>query len=121
MFTTQVPDVDASVTASKVEQAVTLPMTGQEYLRSLRDDREIWIYGNRVLDVTEHPAFRNPARMVARLYDAMHDPNLKNVLTCETDTGNGGFTHPFFKAPHSAQDLVACREAIATWQRIGYG
>lgn len=121
MFTTQVPDVNASVTASKVEQAVTLPMTGQEYLKSLRDDREIWIYGNRVKDVTEHPAFRNPARMVARLYDAMHDPNLKNVLTCETDTGNGGFTHPFFKAPHSAQDLVAAREAIATWQRIGYG
>ena len=50
------------------------PLTGAEYLESLRDDREIYLYGERVKDVTAHPAFRNPARMVARLYDALHDP-----------------------------------------------
>ena len=49
------------------------PFTGKEFLDSLRDGREIWIYGQRVPDVTAHPAFRNPARMVARLYDALHD------------------------------------------------
>jgi len=49
--------------------------------------------------VTTHPAFRNAARMVARLYDALHDPAKKDILTVETDTGNGGFTHPFFSAP----------------------
>jgi len=52
----------------------TRPLTGQEYLDSLRDGREVWIYGERVKDVTTHSAFRNPARMVARLYDALHDP-----------------------------------------------
>jgi 4-hydroxyphenylacetate 3-monooxygenase len=26
-----------------------------------------------------------------------------------TDTGNGGYTHPFFKAPMSAEDLVVGR------------
>jgi len=41
-------------------------MTGAEYLESLRDGREIWIYEERVKDVTLHPAFRNQARMVAR-------------------------------------------------------
>ena len=45
-----------------------------EYLESLRDGREIWIYGERVKDVTTHPAFRNTVRMIARLYDALHDP-----------------------------------------------
>ena len=39
------------------------PMTGDEYIESIRDDREIWIYGERVEDVTTHPAFRNPARI----------------------------------------------------------
>jgi 4-hydroxyphenylacetate 3-monooxygenase len=29
-----------------------LPFTGDEYLESLRDGREIWIYGERVKDVT---------------------------------------------------------------------
>ena len=43
------------------------PMTGAEYLESLRDGREVWIYGERVKDVTLHPAFRNQARMVARI------------------------------------------------------
>jgi 4-hydroxyphenylacetate 3-monooxygenase len=30
----------------------TAPYTGAEYLDSLRDGREIWIYGERVRDVT---------------------------------------------------------------------
>ena len=97
------------------------PMTGEEYLESLRDGREIWIYGEKVDDVTAHPAFRNGVRSVARLYDALHDPAHKDVLTVETDTGNGGFTHPFFKAPMSAEDLVRGRDAIAAWQRMTYG
>ena len=50
------------------------PMTGREYLASLDDGREVYIYGERVKKVTEHPAFRNTARMIARLYDALHDP-----------------------------------------------
>jgi len=49
------------------------PFTGAEYLESLRDGREVYIYGERVKDVTVHPAFRNGARSVAKLYDALHD------------------------------------------------
>ena len=69
------------------------PFTGAEYLESLRDGREVYIYGERVADVTTHPAFRNAARSIARLYDALHDPKTKDVLTCPTDTGSGGITH----------------------------
>ncbi|RPH59202.1 MAG: hypothetical protein EHM89_11100, partial [Acidobacteria bacterium] len=42
----------------------TRPYTGAEYLESIRDGREIWIYGERVKDVTTHPAFRNTTRMI---------------------------------------------------------
>src|SRR5262245_1841930 len=96
------------------------PLTGVEYLESLRDGREIWLYGERVEDVTTHPAFRNTARMVARLYDALHDPATRDVLTSETDTGDG-FTHRFFRAPKTAEEQIAARDAIAAWARIGYG
>lgn len=98
----------------------TRPLTGQEYLESLRDDREIFVYGERVKDVTAHPAFRNPALMTARLYDALHDPARRDVLTTPTDTGNGR-THAFFRTPHSVADLVADRAAIAEWARMTYG
>jgi len=101
--------------------APTRPLTGKEFLESLRDGREVWIYGDRVKDVTAHPAFRNPARMLARLYDALHDPATQPVLTCITDTGSGGYTHKYFRAPTSAADLVDAREAIAAWARLTYG
>ena len=100
---------------------VSRPMTGAEYLESLRDQREVWIYGERVRDVTLHPAFRNQARMVARMYDALHHPDTKAQLTCETDTGSGGTTHRFFKASHNVDEMVAARDAIAAWERIGFG
>ena len=64
------------------------PFTGAEYLESLRDGREVWICGERVADVTAHPAFRNAARTVAKLYDALHNPTSKAELTVATDTGS---------------------------------
>ncbi|HUL99441.1 MAG TPA: 4-hydroxyphenylacetate 3-hydroxylase N-terminal domain-containing protein, partial [Mycobacterium sp.] len=97
------------------------PLTGAEYLASIRDGREIWIYGERVRDVTTHPAFRNTARMIARFYDAMHDPTRKAILTTETDTGSGGFTHRYYRASRNVEELVAARDAIAESARLSYG
>ena len=94
-------------TAAQDGGARTRPFNSKEYLESLQDGREIWIYGERVKDVTTHPAFRNTARMLARLYDALHDER-KSTLCTETDTGSGGYTHKFYKAPRNAEakDLV---------------
>src|SRR4029077_21014386 len=97
------------------------PFTGAEFVESLRDGREVYIYGERVADVTKHPAFRNSVASVALLYDALHDPKTKDVLTAPTDTGSGGYTHKFFKVARSAQDVIAQRDAIAAWARITYG
>ena len=54
-----------------------------------------------------------PRARIARLYDALHDPKQKDVLTCPTDTGSGGFTHKFFRVAHSREDLIGQRDAIA--------
>jgi len=97
------------------------PITGSEYLESLRDDREVWLHGERVKDITTHPAFRNSARSVARLYDALHNPKYHDVLTSPTDTGGGSYTHKFFKASRSSQELLEARDAIAQWARLTYG
>ena len=40
--------------------------TGAEYLRSLNDGRRVFVDGERVKDVTEHPAFRQAARSIAQ-------------------------------------------------------
>lgn len=106
------------MTNAKAIEVVT-PYTGDEYLQSIQEDREIYIHGERVKDVTKHPAFRNSARMVARWYDQLHEK--KDVIGVATDTGSGGWTHPFFKSPKSAEDLIRGRDAIAETQRVAYG
>lgn len=111
----------ADAVANKQKNFATRPMTGDEYIDSLRDGREIWLHGERVEDVTTHPAFRNPIRMTARLYDSMHDPDVRDKVTVPTDTGNGGVTMPFFKASTSSDDLIRERDAIAEWARMTYG
>jgi 4-hydroxyphenylacetate 3-hydroxylase-like protein len=50
------------------------PMTRWEYIR---DGRKIYLYGDRVKDVTTHPAFRNSVRTTPRLYDALHDQKIR--------------------------------------------
>jgi 4-hydroxyphenylacetate 3-monooxygenase len=97
------------------------PFTGAEYLESLRDGRTVFFHGEKVQDVTAHPAFRNSARSIAHLYDALHDPVHRDTLTVPTDTGGGTFTHPFFRAPYSSEDLLRSRDAIVAWQRMVYG
>jgi 4-hydroxyphenylacetate 3-monooxygenase len=116
-------DEETPMTRIKAEDftAPDRPFTGAEYLESLRDGREIYIYGERVDDVTTHPAFRNAARSIAKLYDSLHDPATKATLTCPTDTGNGGYTHKFFRVAKSREDLIGQREAIAAWARMSYG
>ncbi|HSJ83745.1 MAG TPA: 4-hydroxyphenylacetate 3-hydroxylase family protein [Acidimicrobiia bacterium] len=94
-------------------------MTGDRYLESLRDGREVWIDGDRVSDVTTHPAFRNAARSVARMYDALHDPDLGTVLLGEDRQGI--VTHRFFMPSYTTEDLLAARDAMAVWARLSYG
>ncbi|MGW5938300.1 4-hydroxyphenylacetate 3-hydroxylase family protein [Streptomyces celluloflavus] len=94
-------------------------MTGADYLESLRDGRQVYVDGERVKDVTRHPAFRNSALSVSRLYDALHDPATAEVLTGVDDSGIR--THKFFKPSRTAAELVEAREAIATWARMSYG
>lgn len=113
---------DASMNdPAQASSTTPLPQTGDEYLESLDDGREVWIYGEKVKNVTTHPAFRNSARSIARLYDALHEEKHAKTLLRPTDTGNGGMTHPFFKVATSKQDLRDSAEAIKLWQEINAG
>ena len=74
--------------------------TGENFLDSLRDGREIWLDSERVKDVTRHVAFLNSARNIARLYDALHDPETASLMT--TTDRSGILTHRFFTPSNSA-------------------
>ena len=51
--------------------------TGRQYLNGLREqEREVWLGGERVKDVTTHPGLAGGARAIAALYDMQCDPKL---------------------------------------------
>jgi 4-hydroxyphenylacetate 3-monooxygenase len=99
----------------------TRPFTGAEYMASLRDGRAVYINGERVADVTTHPAMRNSVRSLARQYDALHAAESRARLCWATDTGSGGYTHKYFRVARSADDLLEQQGAIADWARMNYG
>ena len=55
--------------------------SGDEYVRGLRDGRAVMLNGERVADVTTHPAFAGGIRTVAQLYDLAHDPANRELMT----------------------------------------
>ena len=76
--------------------------TGKEHSESLRDGRTIYIGGERVGDVTRHPAFRNAAATVAALYDMKADSANRDALSYEED---GGRHSIYFLRAKSREDL----------------
>jgi len=59
--------------------------TGDEYRESIRDAREVWIDGERVDDVTTHPAFKPIVDIRARIYDLAHDEATAEVMSYVDD------------------------------------
>ena len=46
--------------------------TGEQFLQGLRDSRELWVDGERVRDVTTHPALAGAAHTLAEIFDVQH-------------------------------------------------
>ena len=61
--------------------------SGKEHLESLRDGRIVYVGGERIDDVTRHPAFRGAAETVAAIYDMKADPANRDAMSYEEDGG----------------------------------
>ncbi|ASL45732.1 4-nitrophenol 2-monooxygenase, oxygenase component [Burkholderia sp. AD24] len=93
-------------------------MTGDAYLDSLRDGRNVFLDGEKIADVTAHRAFRNAARSIASLYDALHGEHRERLTAPDA---RGQITHRFFKPSYSVGDLLAAQDAIELWSKMTYG
>jgi 4-hydroxyphenylacetate 3-monooxygenase len=89
----------------------TMIRSGQQYLDSLRDGREIYIDGERVKDVTRHAAFKPLVEIRAHIYDMQHQQATREILTYE----NGGERHAVAnKLPRAQSDWWDKRRATDT-------
>ena len=87
--------------------------TGKEYKESLADGREVWIDGERVVDVTTHPAFRPIVDVRARIYDLAHESATAATMTY-TDEATGQVCAIGGKPPVTKQDWRAKHAAVET-------
>ena len=90
-------------------------MTGDDYLDSIRDGRRVFVGGERIEDVTTHPAFRNAARSFAMIYDRKRAAENRDVMTFEED---GETFSTYFLLPRTREDLwrrFETHRRIASW------
>ncbi len=87
--------------------------SGKEFLEGLQTrGREVWLGGERVDDVTEHPAFTGPARAIAAVFDRQFEfPD--DCLMPDAETGESiNVSHI---VPRSKADLLRRQRCL---QRI---
>jgi 4-hydroxyphenylacetate 3-monooxygenase len=89
-----------------------------DYVASLRDGRAVFLDGERVADVTTHPAFAEPIRRVAELYEAAHQA--PDVTEC-VDPASGRPIGAMWLIPRSAEDLGRRRAVHRFWAEGSYG
>ncbi len=85
--------------------------TGDQYRDSIRDDRQVWMNGERIKDVTTHPAFKPIVDVRARIYDMAHEARYAETMAY-TDSDTGETNCIGYKLPHTQDDWHAKRAAV---------
>ncbi|MGH7089056.1 MAG: 4-hydroxyphenylacetate 3-hydroxylase N-terminal domain-containing protein, partial [Stellaceae bacterium] len=95
--------------------------SGADYIDSIRDDgRRVFIDGEVVRDVTTHPAFREPVRQIARLYDLAAAPENRSLMTFPSPA-NGEPVLRCWQIPRELGDLKARRLMQERWAEASFG
>src|SRR5438445_9958118 len=94
--------------------------SGDAYVASLRDGRAVFLDGERVDDVTKHPAFAEPIRRVDETYDHARAAGQDPALTY-ADPVSGARISNMWLPPRSAEDLGARRRVHRFWAEPSFG
>src|SRR6267142_6994031 len=94
--------------------------TGADYLRSLQDGRQVYVDGEAVTDVVRHPAFREAARSIARLYDIAAALENRERMTFPSPR-TGLPVLRAYQIPRTHADLRARRLFSETWAEATFG
>src|SRR5580658_875004 len=94
--------------------------TGAEHIKSLKDGRAVYIDGELVTDVTEHPAFRNAVLAAAELYDFQAQPENIELMTFQPEGSNRRINRGW-QMPRNYEELVQRRKALQAWAALSCG
>ena len=85
--------------------------TGKQFLQGLKGDREVWVDGERVADVTDHPKLSGAAQALAEIYDLQHQ---KADICLAPDPETGEPIAVSHLIPRSREDLAKRHKALRT-------
>ncbi len=94
--------------------------SGPDYVAGLRDGRAVYLDGERISDVTTHPAFAEPIRRIAERYELARTEASRDVTTC-VDPVTGKRIGAMWLIPRSAEDLGTRRKVHRFWAEGSYG
>ena len=93
--------------------------SGAQYLAGLQDGREVWSGGERIDDVTTHPATRRGAATLGRFLDRQMDDDVRDTVTYVDEDGDR--CAMAFMAPRSKDDVKARGRAYYEWATWSHG
>jgi aromatic ring hydroxylase len=91
---------------------------GADYIRALRDGREVWHGGRRIADVTNHAGFTGTIKTLADIYDKQHQPEYRDIMTFEYEGERISYS---YLAPKSREQLALKRRNIEFWSEQTFG
>jgi 4-hydroxyphenylacetate 3-monooxygenase len=80
----------------------------------------VFLDGERVGDVTKHPAFAEPIRRIAERYDVARSDEARPITTC-VDPATGRRHGAMWLIPRTAEDLEMRRRVHRFWAEASYG
>src|SRR5437762_5205778 len=87
--------------------------TGAQFLEALKDDRQIFMDGERIGDIAGDPRTAGATQTLAELYDMQHDPDLRDRMAFALSSGApAGLS---FIEPRTVDDLIRRRGMIKIW------
>ena len=99
---------------------MTTCKTGAEHIKSLKDGRTVYIDGELVADVTQHPAFRNAVQSAAMLYDFQSRPENVELMTFKPEGSNRRINRAW-QMPRNHAEMVQRRKALQAWAEQSCG
>ena len=94
---------------------------GKQYLEGLRDDRDVWIHGEKVADVTSHPGMSRGAHTLAGFMDKQFDAGLQDTITYEEDGKRYATSYMIPKSRDDIEKRGASFYEWATWSNGMFG
>ncbi|MEV5026664.1 4-hydroxyphenylacetate 3-hydroxylase family protein [Paenibacillus sp. LPE1-1-1.1] len=91
-------------------------MRGEQFIQSLNDGRKVWLDGELVTHLSQHPAFSGTLKTISRLFNMLDEPGIRESIGF-VPPGGKKYAHGSFLVPYSPQDLAKRRNSFDLWSR----